>query len=810
LNKKIVLKSYALLIGFFIAISSYSQNKINGTIFDVGNNLEVSGVDVFSLPSKAHVISDKSGAFSLFLNTLENLSNEDVYILNNKLYWNDGFFHSFTLYDLKSSVVFTSNIENRNSISLPRLSAGYYVLSLKNSFEQNNFLVFSNGGKITQIRKAGLGLMSLATDTALLFQKDAYFSLIKNIDKHWNDKNIYILKKEYDSLTHFTQLVSYQAFKMLSNTPSVTNFGNVKEIKIIHDLNTDSLYYINIKDHRSHFAFAKNYLGYELDANEFLRSQYSNGPNRYLNLATILYHESINKYVLQFSSLDQISCEGIEQTYEKVLSTSFFENNLFFYSNKQEWENCLDIPKITSEELFLGQSYQALNIQENYGYLIKADVKQIEQMYLGRHNIVILNGIPNDIAVVGGIITTEFQTALSHINILSHNRNTPNMAFKEAWSNSQFNTLLNKLVYLKVENDTFYLRSADISEAEAFWASHEPSDTINLAIDTLSSGIIELENENIASVLKIGGKAANFSELVNLDTIPLPEDYFAIPFYYYHQHLKQHHLDVFINEMLIESKFHSDQFYRKMRLIQLQNLIKETPVDPNLIELIEDRIDHFSRFSSYRFRSSTNAEDLEDFSGAGLYTSFSANKDDPDKTIAEAIKKVWASLWDIRAFEERSFYKINHKTVAMGILVHRSFPNEDANGVVITSNLYNVNHAYTVNCQYKDISIVYPEPGILHDQILIHTISFNEDPYNIEYLSHSNVPELNGETVLSDEELFELGDYCTIIKNYYFNHIASDVSSGYESFSVDIEFKIDSSVSPRKLYIKQARIYKAN
>lgn len=804
------MRNYIFLIGFFIAVGLYSQTNINGTIIDIGNNLEVTGVDVFSLPSQAHVTSDKNGSFSMLLNTPENLSNKDVYILNNKLYWNDAAFYSIALYDLKSSLVFSSNIENRNAINLPRLSAGYYILSLKNSFKHNNFLVFSDGEKTTQIRKSDLNSMSLAVDTALLFQKDAYFSLIEKIDNQWNDKKIYILKKQYDSLTYFTQLVSYQAFKMLSNTPSVTNFGNVREIKIIHDLNTDSLYYINIKVHRSHFTFAKNHLGYELDANEFLRSQYSNGPNRYLNLATILYHESINKYILQFSSLDQISCEGIEQTYEKVLSTSFFENNLFFYSNKQEWNQCLDIPKITSEELYLGQSYQALNIQENYGYLIKADVNQLDQMYLGRHHIVILNGIPNDISVVGGIITTEFQTALSHINILSHNRNTPNMAFKEAWSNPQFNTLLNKLVYLKVENDTFYLRSADITEAEEFWASHEPSDTIDLALDTLSSGIIELENENIASVNKIGGKAANFSELVNLDTIPIPEDYFAIPFYYYHQHIKQHHLDVFINEMLSEAKFHSDQFYRKMKLIQLQNLIKEAPVDPNLIELIENRIDHFNRFSSYRFRSSTNAEDLEDFSGAGLYASYSANKNDPDKTIAKAIKKVWASLWDIRAFEERSYYKINHQTVAMGILVHRSFPNEDANGVVITSNLYNVNHAYTVNCQYKDISIVYPEPGILHDQILIHTKSYNEDPYNIEYLSHSNVPELNGETVLSDEKLFELGDYCTIIKNYYYNHIASDVSNGYESFSVDIEFKIDSSVSPRKLYIKQARIYKAN
>ncbi len=323
-------------------------------------------------------------------------------------------------------------------------------------------------------------------------------------------------------------------------------------------------------------------------------------------------------------------------------------------------------------------------------------------------------------------------------------------------------------------------------------------------------GVIELENEDINSVHKIGGKAANFAELVSMGNIPLPEDYFAIPFYYYWQHMKDNGLDIFIEEMLAEAKFYSNHDYRQMRLIQLQNIIKASPLNQNLIELVENRLDYFSRFSSYRFRSSTNAEDLEAFNGAGLYSSTSAKKDDQDRTISKAIKKVWASAWDIRAFEEREYYKINHYTVAMGILVHRSFPDEDANGVVITSNLYNVNHAYTVNCQYKDYSIVYPEPGILNDLVLIHTFSFDGNPYNIEYLSHSNIPELNGESVLSDDELYELGDYCTAIKNYYYNEIAEDNSCGYTSFSVDIEFKIDSSVSPRKLYIKQARIYRAN
>jgi len=139
-------------------------------------------------------------------------------------------------------------------------------------------------------------------------------------------------------------------------------------------------------------------------------------------------------------------------------------------------------------------------------------------------------------------------------------------------------------------------------------------------------------------------------------------------------------------------------------------------------------------------------------------------------------------------------------------LVHRSFPDEDANGVIVTKNLYGAIHGYTINVQYKEYSIVYPEPGIIQDQIIVYTLAFGDDNYTIEYLTHSNLPELNGESVLTDEELFEIADYCTTIKNYYFNHIPNH-NNGYESFAIDIEFKLDSQLENRKIYIKQARIY---
>ena len=185
-------------------------------------------------------------------------------------------------------------------------------------------------------------------------------------------------------------------------------------------------------------------------------------------------------------------------------------------------------------------------------------------------------------------------------------------------------------------------------------------------------------------------------------------------------------------------------------------------------------------------------------------------KNHQTKTIDNAVKKVWASLWNLRAFDERDYFMIDQHSIAMGILVHRSFPDEDANGVVLTKNLYDLsNHGYTVNVQFKEYSIVYPEPGILHDEILIHTVNLEGVGYTLEYLTYSNIPDLNGQTVMTDNELYELAEYCTTIKQHYFNNISTQNNS-YLSFAVDIEFKVDSDVENRKIYIKQARIYNAN
>ena len=146
----------------------------------------------------------------------------------------------------------------------------------------------------------------------------------------------------------------------------------------------------------------------------------------------------------------------------------------------------------------------------------------------------------------------------------------------------------------------------------------------------------------------------------------------------------------------------------------------------------------------------------------------------------------------------------------MGILVHRSFPDEDANGVVITKNLYNFNPGFIINVQFKEHSIVFPEPGVLHDQImlLLWSIVPGQD-FMIEYLTFSNIPELEGQTVMTEAEIHELGAYCLALKQHFYQNGPHNCDCPEQDFALDIEFKVDSQVTgQRKVYVKQARIYR--
>ncbi|HRG93376.1 MAG TPA: PEP/pyruvate-binding domain-containing protein, partial [Chitinophagaceae bacterium] len=179
---------------------------------------------------------------------------------------------------------------------------------------------------------------------------------------------------------------------------------------------------------------------------------------------------------------------------------------------------------------------------------------------------------------------------------------------------------------------------------------------------------------------------------------------------------------------------------------------------------------------------------------------------DPDKPIEKAIKTVWASLWDERAFAERQYFKIDQRSVAMGILVHRAFGEELSNGVAVTKHLYRKNYpAYTFNAQVGEISVVTPPEGVNCDEgIIALGRASGSRKVTVEYISRSNLSK--DKTVLTDAQVELLAKYLTAIKEHFYYKVEKGSGrdeTGLLNFGMDVEFKIDAYTG--KLYIKQAR-----
>jgi hypothetical protein len=229
------------------------------------------------------------------------------------------------------------------------------------------------------------------------------------------------------------------------------------------------------------------------------------------------------------------------------------------------------------------------------------------------------------------------------------------------------------------------------------------------------------------------------------------------------------------------------------------------PVDAAFQELLQQKLATEFPDTRMRFRSSTNAEDLDGFTGAGLYTSATGAPDDWNDVL-DALREVWSSVWFFRAFEERSYRSIDHKAVGMALLVHHSFPEEEANGVALTANPFDpsgLEPGFYVNVQVREESVVQPPAGITTDQFIYH-YAISGQP--IVYLTSSNLVA-DGQHVLDAGQVHELGQALDAIHRR-FSPAYGPQAGNTGWYAMDIEFKFDDDLSPDGaplLSVKQAR-----
>lgn len=597
--------------------------------------------------------------------------------------------------------------------------------------------------------------------------------------------------------------LSESDFIALQREPLSSKYSQVQAVKVIYDLKTKEIYYIS-NSFQYHNKFCQTVLGYNEPLGIFNRDNYgTDRDKRQYLLANINFFSSRKEYILELSPSDQMLISDITLLHNRVAETSFLTPDVKLILNSARLinsENKLTIPFIKPEEIYKNQNFQSVSKFTGKGKLRKIELSELSNSSIDEDDIILINGTPLQLAGVSGIITTDLQTPLSHLSILGQNRKIPVMALKDAWDDENINSLIGKQIELTVSIDGF-----TISETNGLSNPKKERKRLYLKKNLNEKELIKAKDFNRKTANYCGYKAENFGILYQLAEkmdFSVPEAAFGIPFYYYQQHAEKSEVIGLITQL----ENHSNP---KELLSTIREKIKSTPVDSTLILNIENQLEGMSSFNRFRFRSSTNAEDMKGFSGAGLYSSKTALtgsnivEKDEGKTIENALRKVWASLWKDSAYDERAYFNIQQEDVMMGILVHRSFPDEEVNGVAISKNLYRENNlGFVVNAQLGDSSVVQPNPAITCDQFICYPTQesgFYTQNQTIEIITTSSLNDFN--LVMTSDEIYRLANVIQGIKKYFYYR--DFTSATFNEYALDFEFKLEKD--SRELYLKQVR-----
>ncbi len=603
-----------------------------------------------------------------------------------------------------------------------------------------------------------------------------------------------------------SELKSAEEFEKLSGTPLVQKYGQVGAVKIVYDLSSEKLYFINGKNYLYHYSFCNEYLNYRPELAYFNEHNYTNSKQRRYLLANLNYFETQKRYALEIGASDEMEVPSILELFELVRESTFISNKLLFFLNSDRLQKeagflTEHIPVLLPAEVYEKQQYQPISSYKGYGTLRFIEDFEREKDQIGPNDIIVLNETPLYLPEVSGILVSEFQTPLSHLTLLGQNRKIPIAAYKNAFKDKRLEKLEGQSVRYEVKNDTFLIKTS-----HKRLRKKKRKKLIKLPYDLTVDSLIGIAYLTKKSYRYVGNKASNFGLLYQLSQhadFKTPEGAFAIPFYFYHQHAQTSGAYDLLDTLLTDNRPFTDKNSLRRYLKRIRKVIKETPVDEELLRSVEATIRSNGTYKRMRFRSSTNAEDAKGFSGAGLYTSKTGELDHSKKTIEKAIKKVWASLWSYEAFLERTYFNIPHESVYMGILVHRSFPSEAVNGVAVTKNLYRKeSQGFVVNAQLGNENVVNPDIGIISDQFICYPETA-DDLYKktIDIITTSNLN--NGQLTMTSTEIAHLANSLQAVKNYFHKKLYR--TKTYINLGIDVEFKLDGE--ERILYIKQARIY---
>lgn len=608
--------------------------------------------------------------------------------------------------------------------------------------------------------------------------------------------------------------VTFEALASRDDVPGALGVREVKFVVIGVDTDTPMVFFMNSKTHVYHAYFVRDILNVHVDGGEFTQMAYFRADRKFL-AGTIIAHDNYTLadgtqglYALEFWPTDPVGADHVTATYNLVHAAMPFAVDTLAYhpsgavqeelfADEADAYAVANIATVSSHEIFESIRYSPLNLGVGIGYLRVFDPSDPRPPSIT--DFVIYPTLPNDLPHIVGVISEEPQTPLSHVNLRSQQNGTPNAYLHNASTDPILAPYIGKIVKIEVTPDGLSIREAETSEMERHLEDSRPQRTQDPQRVLSRQQILPLDVLGHRDIGAYGGKSANVAELRKFLSPELVPNGFGVPFYFYDRHMTDNGLYDLIGTEIAREDFQSDNALRNDVLKDIRKAIKKADIPADLRVQLGDMHAQFPAGTTPRCRSSANNEDLIGFTGAGLYDSYTHREDEGH--IEKSIKQVWASLWTYRAFEERNFYRIDHFTAAMGVLVHPNFDDELVNGVALTKNIYFPNfEGYYVNAQVGEDLVTNPEDKSVAEEFLaMHDLNRDADsPFEIIRIRKSNLIDPDRWVM----ERRHRNNLIAQLKKIHTHFAAIYGRQNDNTFGMDVEFKV---TRDDQLSIKQAR-----
>ncbi len=522
-------------------------------------------------------------------------------------------------------------------------------------------------------------------------------------------------------------------------------------------------------------------------------------PDRRFIVGTIAWQKTVEKFTWELWEGD-LAPTAIIKAADEAINKAFFRK-VYYKPNSIRQEDATanaGIDRVLQDELNRNQAYLALNTGTAVGRLHIID-KLDDTVEIGDNEIVVLKELPISLPPVRGIILARPSSPLSHINILAKGWNIPNVYIKDADRLfREFDTFVFKLE----ANLTDY--RLDRASQDDLRTSFVSPDQQIPPVDLKTRKIAGLREMKKKDSIAYGSKAANLGEMLNskIPGIVVP-DGFSVPFYWYDKFMSENGLDDVIHDLMDDLTFVHNPRVRRQKLEEFRTSIQNGKFDESLRAEIIAKWKTQLGGKPVFVRSSSNSEDLPNFSGAGLYSSV-PNVIAEDKLI-EAVKKVWASLWRFEAYEARVRNYVSQTDVYMSALIQVGIDMEKG-GVMITKDPFD---AKSKNSVYIS-AVCGHNSRVVNNNGIPEQILFNPRSNSVVVMTLSQ--QENALAFDENGDLKETVDKCAgakkrVLTDLQARSLAKTAIDIRRAFGGKKEQDIEWGILGGKLYIVQARPY---